>query len=272
MSAAGQQNEAGIDFEGKHYTLYEATQRQRSLERGIRKTKRKILIDEATGDAEKLQWDQIRLVRTREEYHRFSKAAGLPEQYERMEKAGFTWKHGKAAEKSAKVSQNTKKPIAKANKSAIMKVNTGGNRNEIPLTDAQIKDCVDYAVSLGVDKGKIRYGNHYNTAYGSVFDVVYIGTDVYPSPNGKTANQKLSYKAALAHEIIGHREACIKGTSLRTTDEVLDEVQASIRAARFAEGLSKSERIMLLRDAVERLRKDGRSIRDVKHLLDIESR
>lgn len=93
------QNEAGIDFEGKHYTLYEATQRQRSLERSIRKTKRRILIDEATGDAEKLQWDQIRLVRTREEYHRFSKAAGLPEQYERMETAGFTWKHGKAAER-----------------------------------------------------------------------------------------------------------------------------------------------------------------------------
>ena len=93
------QNAEGIDFEGRHYSLYEAAQRQRSLERGIRKTKRRILIDEATGDTEKLQWDQIRLVRTREEYHRFSKAAGLPEQHERMEKAGFTWKHGKAAEK-----------------------------------------------------------------------------------------------------------------------------------------------------------------------------
>lgn len=100
-----QQNEAGIDFEGKHYTLYEATQRQRSLERSIHKTERKILIDEATGDAEKLQWDQIRLVRIREEYHRFSKAAKLPEQYERMEKAGFTWKHSKAAEKAAKTAK-----------------------------------------------------------------------------------------------------------------------------------------------------------------------
>ena len=95
------QNAEGIDFEGRHYSLYEAAQRQRSLERGIRKTKRRILIDEATGDTEKLQWDQIRLVRTREEYHRFSKATGLPEQHERMEKAGFTWKHGKAAEKAA---------------------------------------------------------------------------------------------------------------------------------------------------------------------------
>lgn len=102
-----QRNEAGIDFEGKHYTLYEATQRQRSLERSVRKTKRKILIDEATGDAEKLQWDQVRLVRTREEYHRFSKAAGLPEQYERMEKAGFTWKHGRAAANSSKAIEKT---------------------------------------------------------------------------------------------------------------------------------------------------------------------
>ena len=120
MSAAGRQNAEGIDFEGKHYTLYEATQRQRSLERSIRKIKRKILIDEATGDAEKLQWDQIRLVRTREEYHRFSKAAGLPEQFERMEKAGFTWKHGKAAEKAAKRNNLLQKTVAKEDEHVII--------------------------------------------------------------------------------------------------------------------------------------------------------
>lgn len=116
------QNEEGIDFEGKHYTLYEATQRQRSLERSIRKTKRKILIDESTGDAEKLQWDQIRLVRTREEYHRFSKAAKLPEQYERMETAGFTWKHGKAAEKTLKMHQNAKTPLDNSTKTGTIKM------------------------------------------------------------------------------------------------------------------------------------------------------
>lgn len=92
-------NEEGVTVEGKHYTMYEATQRQRSLERSMRKQKRRILIDESTGDKEKLQWDQIRLVRTREEYHRFSEAAGLREQWERAEAAGFTWKHGKAATK-----------------------------------------------------------------------------------------------------------------------------------------------------------------------------
>lgn len=94
-----EKNEAGITYEGKHYTLYEASQRQRRLETSIRNYKRRILIDEHLGDKEALQNDQVRLVRLWEEYNRFSKAAGLPMQHERMEAAGFTWKLGKAAEK-----------------------------------------------------------------------------------------------------------------------------------------------------------------------------
>lgn len=93
-------NEAGVDFDGKHYTLYEATQRQRAFERNVRYRKREILIDETLGDKGKLQADQIKLVRLREEYKRFSKGVGLPMQHERMETAGFTWKHGKAAERA----------------------------------------------------------------------------------------------------------------------------------------------------------------------------
>lgn len=78
-------NEAGIDYNGQHYTLYEATQRQRKLERVMRTQKRRILADKAIGDAEKLQQDEIRLRTTQQEYARFSKAAGLRTQYERAE-------------------------------------------------------------------------------------------------------------------------------------------------------------------------------------------
>lgn len=95
------QNEEGATIDGKHYTLYEATQRQRSLERSIRKRKSHILIDEQLGDKEKLQQDQIRLQNLKQRYREFSKAANLPEQYERLEKAGFTWKHGRSAERVA---------------------------------------------------------------------------------------------------------------------------------------------------------------------------
>lgn len=98
-------NETGVTVDGRHYTTYEATQRQRQLERAIRNQKRKILIDKTVDDPDKLQTDQIRLVRLRDEYARFSKEAGLPTQHARAEAAGFTWKDGKAAEKAAKVSR-----------------------------------------------------------------------------------------------------------------------------------------------------------------------
>lgn len=82
-------NEKGITYQGRHYTGYEATQMQRRIETSMREQKRKILIDEATGDNEKLQTDQIRLVRLGDEYNRFSKAAGLRTQQERALVAGF---------------------------------------------------------------------------------------------------------------------------------------------------------------------------------------
>ena len=96
-----QENEKGITYEGKHYTLYEARQRQRNLESAARNCKRMILIDEELGDSDKLQNDQIRLQMIKQEYFRFSKAAGLPTQHARMEAAGFDWKKGSAAERTA---------------------------------------------------------------------------------------------------------------------------------------------------------------------------
>lgn len=95
-------NEEGVTYEGRHMTLYEATQRQRALERQIRKQKRRILVDEKTGDEEKLQTDQIRYRLLEGEYKKFSKAAGLRLQHERMEMPGFGAKQAVAAEKAVK--------------------------------------------------------------------------------------------------------------------------------------------------------------------------
>lgn len=82
-------NENGVNYEGIHYTMYEATQRQRNLERKIRKQKRRILVDESTGDKERLQQDQIKYQVLNQEYKRFSEAAGLRTQHDRMEMHGF---------------------------------------------------------------------------------------------------------------------------------------------------------------------------------------
>ena len=96
-----QKNDEGITFRGKHYTGYEATQKQRRLERAIRAQKRKILIDKATGDTEKLETDQIKLQLLRQDYKAFSKAAGLRMQHERLEKVGFGWKEATESRKVA---------------------------------------------------------------------------------------------------------------------------------------------------------------------------
>ncbi|MBQ9082815.1 MAG: phage minor capsid protein [Clostridia bacterium] len=96
-----QDNAKGIDYEGQHYSMYEATQQQRKLERTMRKQKNRILVDETNGDKEKLQVDQIRLRRISEEYNRFSKAAGLRTQPHRAQVAGFGVKQAGAAQAAA---------------------------------------------------------------------------------------------------------------------------------------------------------------------------
>ena len=97
------ENEAGFTLkDGKHYTLYEATQQQRAMERGIRKRQRQILLDKKSGDEEKLTWDQVRLIRQKEAYEAFCEETKLREKYERTEVAEFSmddWKNARATAK-----------------------------------------------------------------------------------------------------------------------------------------------------------------------------
>jgi len=89
LEAFRRDNEKGVTVEGVHYTGYQATQIQRKLERAIRAQKRRVMVDEAAGDEEKLAWDKTKLTVLRQRYAEFSKAAGLRTQYERTEAAGF---------------------------------------------------------------------------------------------------------------------------------------------------------------------------------------
>ncbi|WP_235533081.1 hypothetical protein [Paenibacillus sp. Leaf72] len=164
-------------------------------------------------------------------------------------------------------------------------IETNGQRNELPLTETQIKEVTDYAINLGIPKEYIRVASPDDTSpTGIIFDTVLnINNDVLPSKRaGKlSANSKITGKATIAHEVIGHYEAGIAGRSFQVMDEefntitrnfALDEAQASIRAARFAPDITQAERIMLLRDGISRLRNAGIRIRDVRDLLYINSR
>lgn len=117
-----QDNADGVTVDGKHYSGYEATQMQRKIERAMRREKRRILTAEATGDAESLSVAQTRLHRLRQEYSRFSDAAGLRTQDERAQVAGFGHKEAararKAATAQAQMVRKSRKPTETPQKTA----------------------------------------------------------------------------------------------------------------------------------------------------------
>ena len=74
----------GCEYDGKKYTAYESTQMQRRIERTLRKQKRLKTAYEAAGLTGDATTANIKLRRLNAKYKEFSKAAGLPEQRERL--------------------------------------------------------------------------------------------------------------------------------------------------------------------------------------------
>ncbi|MFI8712830.1 hypothetical protein [Brevibacillus brevis] len=162
---------------------------------------------------------------------------------------------------------------------------TKGLRNDLPLTESQIRELTNYAEKLGMPKENINVAGPDDTSpTGLLFDTIRnINNDVLSSNAAEklSANSRITGKATIAHEVVGHYEAGLAGGSFQVMDEelrpiirnfALDEAQASIRAARFAPDLAQTERIMLLRDGISRLRNAGIRIRDVRELLFIDRR
>lgn len=106
-------NKKGVTVEGKHYTTYEATQKQRQFERAIRKQKNRILVDERLNDTEQLSIDQIRLGRLQDAYKEFNAAANLRDKFDRAAVTGFETRHAKAA-KSTYQQDKKQKTLRKA--------------------------------------------------------------------------------------------------------------------------------------------------------------
>lgn len=82
-------NAEGINYEGKHYTLYEANQTQRRLERSIRKVKRELIGFDHGGLKDDFVSGSVKLRRLRDYYDDFSKKAGLIKQNERTQVSGY---------------------------------------------------------------------------------------------------------------------------------------------------------------------------------------
>jgi len=156
----------------------------------------------------------------------------------------------------------------------VNSISTGGIRNEESLSDVQLQDAINFAICLGMPVDRIKYSDNYYTGYGAEYDILLIGTDLYPGNGVISGMQKwnslVSWKGSIGHELIGHREAALKGWSQQVL--IYEEAQASIRAARFTPELTYIERIILIRDAVARLRLRGINLRSVRSKLNIAER
>ncbi|MEE4566705.1 WXG100 family type VII secretion target [Paenibacillus polymyxa] len=170
----------------------------------------------------------------------------------------------------------------------LRQISSDGLRNELPLTDVQKTEIIQYTKSLNFPEDNIimsRPGFYDDWNTGMMYDRFIINTDVLPAEHTGvgtlSANSRVSAKATIAHEIVGHYEAYKAGKAFELYDVTpdtfkrnfaLDEAQASIRAARFAPDLTSIERMTLLRDAITRLKSADLRIRDVKGELYIEER
>lgn len=78
-----------IEFEGKQYTTYEATQVQRKLETAARHAKDRQIIAKAAGDDTLMRQEQEKINLISHKYKAFSDAAELPTKAERMSVSGY---------------------------------------------------------------------------------------------------------------------------------------------------------------------------------------
>lgn len=124
-----------FEYNGKTYTYYEATQRQRAMERSMRKTKREILAADATDDKDRFTEKSVLLRRQKEEYGRFSKAAGLSLRNERAQVGGFG--HSQASRSAAEY----KKMLTLGNGDATIGLKVNSFRNA--LASGSVNTSVD---------------------------------------------------------------------------------------------------------------------------------
>ena len=188
--------------------------------------------------------------------------------------------------KYLKAAENVAEPLEKSVKSgkiesrkyaseSFANIPFDGRRNEKPLTEKQRKEAEKAALKQGY-KGEVFYSEYSSTSFhhsaeGHGFYYLVIGNDAYPDPRySETAVERVSLNGCMAHEVVGHYEAWLKG---RTQDDYyLEEAQASIRASKFGVDLTDEERKTLFEDGLNRLKKGNYNLEDVLDILDIWER
>lgn len=128
------------EYNGRQYTAYEAQQRQRQLEIAMRADRQKIeLLTQGGADYDTITGAKVRYFQRQDEYVKFSKAMGLPEQWERVTVNGKNALGSKLPKKAESVNKITAENVAKSGKSGIIKEKS--KKPITPITDKAIS-CI----------------------------------------------------------------------------------------------------------------------------------
>lgn len=125
------------EYNGRQYTAYEAQQRQRQLETAMRADRQKIeLLTQGGADDDTITGAKVRYFQRQDEYVKFSKAMGLPKQWERITVNGKNALGSKLPKKAGNVNKITAESVAKSGKSVIIKEKS--KKPITPITDKAI--------------------------------------------------------------------------------------------------------------------------------------
>lgn len=135
-----------FEFEGKEYTYYEATQKQRQIERTIRKYKHRVMMYDKVGDDESKLIAQVRLQRQRQLYKDFNRAGKLHSTgvntnvygYNRSKASKEVWANRKAQKKS----------------NALYSLGSDKLNLDIYLKDEKLRKAIRNDYNLNINQGR----------------------------------------------------------------------------------------------------------------------
>lgn len=130
------------EYGGKEYTKYEASQRQRRLERTIAARRHAVdLLEEGGADEQTIQNARASFQAVSQEYTRFSKAMGLPQQRERVGTAlaGMKYDEPTAPKPMKTDTQTVEVPLDKSEKSGIIEAERKAALEKIGTDELPLK-------------------------------------------------------------------------------------------------------------------------------------
>lgn len=156
------------EYNGKEYTKYEASQRQRRLERTIAARRHAVdLLEEGGADEKTIQDAKSSFQAVSQEYTRFSKAMGLPQQRERvgLALAGMKYDEPTAPKPLKTDTQTVEIPLDKSEKSDIIDTEMYRRKdykpreNVKPVSEKVFNDLTIEAKKDGAEVMRCEYGD-----------------------------------------------------------------------------------------------------------------